>query len=131
MSEIEKHISIIERMMFAFATSTVDKKPIFPTLKYCKEALKEKLEQENPKPLTLEELHGMDGEPVYTVRGIHLPCQNDEWWAIIHTFPNCEFASFIAHGKEFSADFQDYGVRWLAYRHKPKHIGEAADMKGE
>ncbi|MDD3393803.1 MAG: hypothetical protein PHG19_04065 [Anaerotignum sp.] len=95
------------------------------------QALQEKLEQENQKPLTLEELRCMDGEPVYTVRGLHLPCENDKWWAIIHTFPNCEFAHFIAHGKEFSADFEDYGVRWLAYRHKPMHIVEANEMQEE
>lgn len=66
MNEIEKHISIIERMMFAFATSTVDKKPIFPTLKYCKEALQEKLEQENPQLLTLEEVENMVKRGVLT-----------------------------------------------------------------
>ncbi|HBF65238.1 MAG TPA: hypothetical protein DDW34_05190 [Clostridium sp.] len=92
------------------------------------EALQEKLERENPKPLMLEELRCMDCEPVYIVRGLHLPCENDEWWAIIHTFQNCEFAHFISHGKKFSADFEDYGVRWLAYRYKPKHIGEATNI---
>lgn len=60
----------------------------------------------NNKPLTLEELREMDGEPVYI----------DDW-----------FQDF--HGWELSADALDYfddrdtaqyGSQWLAYRSKPK-----------
>lgn len=124
-------IEVLQGLRNFHINDTYKGKRISIVLSVAIQAMQEKLEQENPKLLTLEELRCMDGEPVYTVRGLHLPCENDEWWAIIHTFPNCEFAHFIAHGKEFSADFEDYGVRWLAYRHKPMHIVEANDMQEE
>ena len=45
---MEKHIEIIERMMFAMANHTVDGERIFPTLKAAKEALKKQMPK---KPL--------------------------------------------------------------------------------
>ncbi|WP_312071839.1 hypothetical protein [Anaerotignum propionicum] len=125
MREIEKAIQVLKVRADFTADINLDAQMAY---KFAIQALQEKLVREYPKPLTLEELKNMDGEPVYIVRGLHLPCENDEWWAIIHTFQNCEFAHFISHGKKFSADFEDYGVRWLAFRHKPEHIGEATNM---
>lgn len=67
-------------------------------------ALREKAECENPQPLTLEELRGMGGEPVYLVFARH------------------EFDGWI-----LSRDAQDYideverkGA--TAYRYKPKEV---------
>ena len=40
---MKKHIDVIERMMFCFATSTVDKIRIQPTLRAAKEALEKQI----------------------------------------------------------------------------------------
>lgn len=66
-------------------------------------------------PLTLTELHGMDGEPVY-----------------IHGSDRCGY--YIATDVEIGLDlyrggcgyegYKDYGKTWLAYRRKPDGGGE-------
>lgn len=86
-------------------------------------------------PLTLEELRGMDGEPVYIVRG-----SGDDGWAIV----GVEADILYFHGPAFedSPDEDFYGMicanttcsqpckqglhqlGWLAYRSKPDGGGE-------
>ena len=69
-------------------------------------ALREKLERENPKPLTLDELRQMDGEPVW----ITFCSPQDVWpghWRIWHT---CEYQE---------RELEAYDKVWQAYRRKP------------
>lgn len=75
------------------------------------DALREKAEREDPKPLTLEELLNMSGEPVWMVwpdRRIR-----SRWWIV---------GSVEWIGMEFDDPIMTkrYGSVWVAYRHKPK-----------
>ena len=67
--------------------------------------------REDPKPLTLEELRQMDGEPVWIV----WPDGRikSQWWIV---------GSLEWHNMDFFDPYTpcDYGKTWLAYRHKPK-----------
>lgn len=70
------------------------------------------------KPLTLNELRGMDGEPVW----VEDSTSRFSWYAIL-----CEkLKGFIwmyhSHGKT-RLPLSDYGKTWLAYRHKPEKDG--------
>ncbi len=64
-------------------------------------------------PLTLEELRGMDGEPVWIVpmRGSGGFCT---WMLVDAEYELCR----EAHGK--MAVFENCGKTWLAYRRKPE-----------
>lgn len=63
-------------------------------------------------PLTLEELRGMDGEPVWVIleREDAVPTKG---WALVETELDCVV------GVSFCLDFEDCGA-WLAYRRKPE-----------
>lgn len=50
MSNTEKHIDLIERMMIDYGKTTINKKPVFPALLAAKRALKKQI----PQPLTYE-----------------------------------------------------------------------------
>ena len=63
-------------------------------------------------PLTLEELRGMRGEPVYVVKG---KCQ---WWDIVDFIAGGWLYLRIANKTDLALD--DYGTKWLAYRRKPE-----------
>lgn len=71
-------------------------------------ALREQEEQENRKPLTLDELRQMDGEPVWI----------DDWFEDFHGWELSEDASDYFDGD--SRTVESYGTRWEAYRSKPK-----------
>lgn len=75
------------------------------------EALQEKAEREDPKPLTIEELHGMIGEPVW-VQGPGIPEYGR--WAIVE--------DVVENSLILVNDFTCHGIgeTWEAYRHKPK-----------
>ena len=78
------------------------------------EALREKAEREDNKPLTLEELRQMDGKPVYIVSA----SRTGSGWVIfdIHNddgFGMCDETWYFA---------KSYGKAWIAYRHKPKEV---------
>lgn len=75
-----------------------------------KAALREKAERENPKPLTLEELRQMDGEPVWI----------DDWWEDSHGWELSMDASDYFDGERRTE--KEYGSIWVAYRHKPKEV---------
>ena len=88
------------------------------------DALRAQQQTEKNDPLTLEELRGMDGEPVYVVQtdsGKYARFAPE--WCIIHTY-----------GDDGSADiggidydhywFNEYERDWLAYRHKPEEETE-------
>ena len=68
--------------------------------------------QPSNEPLTLEELRGMRGEPVYVVKG---KCQ---WWDIVDFTAGGWLYLRIANKTDLALD--DYGTKWLAYRRKPE-----------
>ena len=74
-------------------------------------ALRAKRERENQKPLTLDELRQMDGEPVW-VQSPGVP-EYGRWAIVEGVGENCLFLhdDFTCH---------DYGKTWLAYRQKPE-----------
>lgn len=80
-------------------------------------ALREKAERENPKPMTLDELRQMDGEPAYFVS------LRDGFsaWGIVRVV-NMSQTWFIAvAGSERAFGERDsYGTEWIGYRSKPK-----------
>lgn len=87
------------------------------------QALREKAERENPKPLTVKQLEKMNGQAVFCV-----DAKGNGKWALVHSgndvctdgdFGDWEFYEY-AHKNEYG---------WHAYRYKPKHIGEANDMQ--
>lgn len=92
--------------------------------KFVADALREKLERENPKPLTIEELRKMDGEPVY-VSDLQRPEESE--YCIIHADDRYghgdKYRSAQIGGCEcFWYDFETYGERWIAYRTRPKEV---------
>ena len=83
-------------------------------------ALRAQQERENPQPLTLEDLRGMDGEWVWAISSD--PDLTVSAWAYIvasqaHTL--CEYKPDRLLGN-VQLDFENYGKTWLAYRSKPK-----------
>lgn len=97
------------------------------------DALQEKAEREDPKPLTIDELRQMVGEPVYleyklwdhvytewtvlrsvetTQEGDYLECIGGKLYSII----GLERFSFL----NIRQLARNYGDSWIAYRHKPK-----------
>lgn len=100
------------------------------------EALREKAEREDTRPLTIEELRQMDGEPVFleyelgqhtysgwnvlksvylTEEGDYLKCIDGKLFSVV----GMERVKFIT---DQSFATQDYGKKWIAYRHKPKEV---------
>ncbi len=88
-------------------------------------ALQAKQERDNPKPLTLEELRQMDGEPVWLVDG-----SGNEMWGLVDAGDDhpdvidsqCglwrgEFYNMSGDGKNGL-----HLIGWLAYRRKPKEV---------
>jgi hypothetical protein len=79
------------------------------------EALQEQAEREKEnKPLTLEELRQMDGEPVWVVGKRELKAAINGWM-LINTKSN--YSEAMTSTK--SCQFADYGKLWLAYARKP------------
>lgn len=87
-------------------------------------ALREQEERENLKPLVLDELRKMDGEPVWvSVSKNWRESGVSEGWCIVR-FHSVDdrvrvYIYDTRHGARFFAQ-QDYGISWLAYRQKPK-----------
>ncbi len=69
-------------------------------------------ELESSKPLTLDELRAMDGEPVW----VNFPkCPEANRWMLVDTGRHCVYNGLLG-----DCDFEDCGKTWLAYRRKPK-----------
>ena len=89
-------------------------------------ALREKAEREDPKPLTLEELRQMDGEPVWVI-GTYFAGGSWQGWDIIERVDHdgilfgysTEFTEWWNYNLRY-ADGTLCGCAWCAYRHKPK-----------
>ena len=81
------------------------------------DALREQQERENPKPLTLDELRQMDGEPVWIhfIGGVVI--RNDGWF-IVSQIGTSEI--FLSGKVSVYKNFWYYGETWLAYRQKPE-----------
>lgn len=63
-------------------------------------------------PLTLEELRGMDGEPVW----VEFPkCPEASGWMLISAGRHCVYDGLLGE-----CDFENYGKTWLAYRRRPE-----------
>lgn len=76
-------------------------------------ALDRERQRYNPKPLTVEVLKLMEGEPVYVVPV--KPWREDlPGWCVLFDGYAC------VPGQEWAWDFYEYGKTWLAYRNKPK-----------
>lgn len=103
-------------------------------------ALQEKLERENPKPLGLEEMKNMIGNPIWCK---WLFPRDREFepggWFVIVKDDNEKLGFSAKKPLEYGCGVcgnKNYGKTWLAYRHKPdlvnvnkiEHIGEANNM---
>lgn len=77
------------------------------------DALREKAEREDPKPLTIEELKQMDGEPVY-IYGVG--------WRINHGILHFMSSVFLYTGPTTSINITD--LKGSIYRYKPKEVQE-------
>lgn len=77
-------------------------------------ALRAQEERDNPKPLTIDELRQMDGEPVW-IEGCCISATRKTEWALVF-----EAGGFCRTSNGNIAIFSLYGTGWLAYRHKPK-----------
>ena len=63
-------------------------------------------------PLTLEELRGMDGEPVW----VDFPkCPEASGWMLISAGRHCVYDGLLG-----DCDFENCGNTWLAYRRRPE-----------
>lgn len=77
------------------------------------EALREKQERENPKPLTLDELKARVGNPVY------IKCEwMSEWGVFDRSDGEDAWFALADHRERFN--IYEYGKTWIAYDHKPK-----------
>lgn len=77
------------------------------------------------KPLTLEELREMDGEPVWICNLEPNREYLNEWHQF--SYEHNEFLAFFAFGNECEEIFRtsNYNKTWLAYRRKPEAKEEA------
>lgn len=106
---LEDAINTFERLVFSqdFSPSTLRGKAI------CKIALKAlRAQQQENKPLTLEELRGMRGEPVYIAKG------KRQWWDIVNFIS--EDWLYLRIANKTSLPLDDYGTKLFAYRRKPE-----------
>lgn len=70
------------------------------------------------KPLTMEQLRGMDGQPVL-VKLIEESKGRKEGWALIY---NDEGYCAVQRWTQCPLWYKDYGKTWLAYAYHPVHI---------
>jgi len=81
------------------------------------QALREKQDREENKPLTLAKLKQMKGRPVWIV---FIP-SGKGWWDVIDDFWNCADGTIMmSTAKHHNVYFRKYGVDYIAYAHKPK-----------
>lgn len=71
----------------------------------------------DPKPLTIEELRQMDGEPVW-IKADHYGTFAD----IVHILGKEDGDSFVGFKICYRLQENGYGKTWEAYRHKPKEV---------
>ena len=86
---------------------------LWPALELAVSALQEKLERENPKPLTLEELRQLNAGEVIWHKSLQELSGN---WIVLRSHDVNIFKSELTAAR--------YGKTWIAYRHKPKEDAE-------
>lgn len=80
-------------------------------------ALRAQQERENPKPLALDELQEMGGEPVWC-KGKSRFGVNFEAWKVLSKYSSTEEVIRFTDGDDRLPE--SYGKTWLAYRSEPK-----------
>lgn len=83
------------------------------------DALQEKAEREDPKPLTIEELRQLDEEPVW-VKPEGVIAGYGMWCVVNHNRLTRRVEALIPGIEKIWFEIEGYGERWTAYRHKPK-----------
>lgn len=85
-----------------------------------RQAIREKIERDNPQPLSWDELKQMNEVPVYI---IDLYDEGREGWYILswdHR-SSCQYLVLSSrHCNGFLSD--EYGESWVAYKHEPKGV---------
>jgi hypothetical protein len=125
MNEIEKAIEALENtkdnIKFNADFGIIYSANIIRAFELSIAALRSQLTCEQNEPLTLEELRGMDGEPVYGVDG----CRH-EAWLLVDLSGNQAIDSETGSWDMDFYDMREYPNReklhlmgWLAYRNKP------------
>lgn len=80
-------------------------------------ALRAQQERESPKPLPLDDLRQMDGEPAWFV-SLH---DGFASWGIVRVVEMSKVWFIAVAGAERAfGDLDGYGKTWIAYRHKPE-----------
>jgi len=75
-------------------------------------ALRAQQDAEANDPLTLDELRGMDGEPVW----VKFPkCPEANGWMLVSVSSHSVYDGLLG-----DCDFGNCGETWLAYRRKPE-----------
>lgn len=87
-----------------------------PALEIALSALREKAAQENPEPLPLEQLRGMDGEPVWC-RDIY--DADDSRWGILSTTTNDFGDERLIVRFAYGDELLTKGMVGTLYAHKP------------
>lgn len=87
-------------------------------------ALREKLERENPKPLTLDEMNALDHEPIYVLHTGGKWTMNGWHIATASSYQNHGRCDLEIDNGNTTIDTQNYGKTWLAYCQKPEEKHE-------
>ena len=85
--------------------------------RWLEEAVREKLEREKPKPLTIEELIQMQDQPVW-VKYLNAP--ELDRWGIVESASEIGGEKYLYFRGEYGYVEYEKGV--VAYRHKPKEV---------
>lgn len=82
------------------------------------QALREKIERDNPKPLTWEEMKQMNEEPVYIV---DLLGEGRTGWHIL-SWDYRKSGQYLVLSSRHCNGFlsEEYGETWVCYKYKPK-----------
>lgn len=112
---IQKAIQIMQRKqpIFSFSCADVDYSTAY---KMALDALREKAEREDPKPLTIEELRQYEGQPVFLV----IENIGVKTWAILDV--SGDERTRFQNGVRLLNEV--YGMTWQVYRHKPKEVSK-------
>lgn len=110
-------MTIEDAIKFAeYAQIMSDGKPdVQEFYKIAEAALRAQQERADQKPLTLDELRQMDGEPVW-VKADHCGVYAD----IVHIQGQEDGESYVHFKINWRLQENGYGKTWLAYRHKPR-----------
>ena len=81
------------------------------------DALREKLEREKPKPLTIQDLIQMQDQPVW-VKYLNAP--ELDRWGIVESASEIDGQTYLFLRGEYG--YSEYGKGVVAYRYKPKEV---------